>query len=165
MSCNVFTGCCPRMRTMQLLQYWRYEYAMACIGQQVYHRGCFGSIEGIDTTNGLDIQVYGTVRDSSKTKSFQMSLLDVAMAIRTAQTAKRSKKKGISDPASNLYPLPVEKTNIAGIVDKMVQFMALVPSMSLPTRQLQQETNYMTLAVVIPRNGPSLFLPSILPRK
>ncbi|KDO29559.1 hypothetical protein SPRG_05515 [Saprolegnia parasitica CBS 223.65] len=163
-SCTVFTGCCPRSRTMQLLRYVRYEYATAAIGQSVFVRGSFGAIESVDTTSvAHDVAVVCRLGEPAA-GTCVLSLLDAAMAIRTAQAAKRSKSPKANGAPPALYPLPLDAKDIPGIVRVLVTYLALVPTMSVPTRQLQRETNTVSIAVVLPANGPHLFLPSILPQ-
>ncbi|EQC38793.1 hypothetical protein SDRG_03752 [Saprolegnia diclina VS20] len=163
-SCTVLTGCCPRSRTMQLLRFVRYEYATAAIGQPVFVRGSFGAIESVDTTSIVnDIYVVCRLGEPAGGTSV-LSLQDAAMAIRTAQAAKRSKSPKANGAPPALYPLPVDVHDIPGIVRVLVPYLALVPTMSVPTRQLQRETNTVAIAVVLPANGPHLFLPSIVPQ-
>ncbi|OQS00563.1 hypothetical protein ACHHYP_03387 [Achlya hypogyna] len=165
-SCNVFTGCCPRVRTLQLLCHLRYEYAVAAVGQSVFVGGYFGTVVAVvAAADANDVAVSCRLSDTAGS-TCELTLLDAALAIRTAQSTKRTKSpKSSAATPPELYPLPLDEKNIPGLVAGMVPYLALVPTMSIPTRQLQRETNRVGVAVVLPQKGPNLYLPSLAPQR
>ncbi|KAF0719266.1 Aste57867_1152 [Aphanomyces stellatus] len=178
-SCKVLTGCCPRDRTLQMVRYWHFLYAHECVGHTLFHLGQFGTAVAVDVeTYAPEIRVFCQL---GTTCQVSLTLGQAGVAIRTAQTnaQRRSPSKAtpasLSTPASsqisrsgsqplNLFPLPVDVNSASQLVAAMLPHLALVPTMDIPTRQMQQTAAAMNIAVVAPRTSP-LFVASLVPRR
>ncbi|KAH9128119.1 hypothetical protein AeMF1_001672 [Aphanomyces euteiches] len=172
-ACCEYTGCCPRGRTLAMIDLFHRQYAADCLGQPIFHLGHVGVVLAVDdTTAAGQIRLWchfdgpSSAAAASSSRQVSLSLADAAWGIRSALSKRQSSGTPPSAAAASaaLFPLPVDPTNINQLVAAMLPHLALVPAMDVPTRAMQLLSRAPLKLAVVPPVAMPLFVPSVVPR-